>query len=263
MSRPANRLSGAGAALRAYLPGLGFILVCLAILEACVRSGQISPAIAPLPTTVLTRFGALAATGELFGPVLHTVGLVIAGWLGAVVVGVLAGLMMGFDRRIHALLEPLVELIRPIPKPALLPPLMLLLGLGIKMEIAMVFIGALFPVLIATTQAVRAIDPVQIDVGRTLRVGRLRLLYAIVIPASLSMIMSGMKVSLSLAIVLAVLSEMLTGSYGLGATIMDLQRSFRVNDMYAWVLALALVGMLLARGFEWLEKKIVFWHGSA
>src|SRR5690606_26048384 len=100
----------------------------------------------------------------------------------------------------------------------------------------------------------------KVDVARTLRVGRGRVLALVILPESLPMIMSGMKVGLALAIVLAVLAEMLTGSGGLGARIVEMQTSYRSRELYAWVLLVALLGFVIVYGFEYLEKRIVFWQ---
>jgi len=96
---------------------------------------------------------------------------------------------------------------------SLLPPLILLLGLGAAMKIAIVFLGALFPVLINTIQGVRTVDPVLVDVARTFRRGVLNTVFGVVLPASLPMILSGMRVSLGLGFILVTLSEMLTGTH--------------------------------------------------
>lgn len=167
---------------------------------------------------------------------------------------------MGCSRRVNALLEPLLEMLRPIPKPALLPPLILLFGLGAPMKVAVVFLGALFPVLINTIQGVRSVDPILVDVARTYRCGTARTVLRVILPASLPMILAGMRVSLGLGLVLVVLAEMLTGEHGLGAQAMEAQRSFRVYDMYAWTAVLAMLGLVLALAFEWLERRLVFWN---
>jgi ABC-type nitrate/sulfonate/bicarbonate transport system permease component len=181
------------------------------------------------------------------------------GYLLACTVGILLGLAMGFHRPTYALLEPTLELVRPIPKPALLPPLILLLGLGAAMKIAIIFLGALFPVLINTIQGVRTVDPVLVDVARTFRRGSLATVFRVILPASLPLILSGMRVSLGLGLILVILSEMLTGSQGLGAQLVDAQRAFRVQEMYAWTVVLALLGLALALSFDALERRLIFW----
>lgn len=240
-----------------------FILLIGGLLEACVQGGVVKAAIVPPPSRVLETAWGLVRGGGLWAPVWHTASLLLLGWALACIGGAALGLAMGFNRRVYALFEVLVELIRPVPKPALVPPLMLLLGMGPGMEIAIVFLGAFFPVLISAIQAAQSLDPVRLDAARTLRVGKWRTVRKVIVPQSLPMVLSGMKISLALAIVLAVLAEMLTGTGGLGAMIVDLQRSFRAREMYAWVLVLAVFGCLLVYGFEWLERRLTFWQTEA
>ena len=246
------------AAASAY--GIGFIVLWLAALEFAARAGLINRTFSPVPSEVASRFWMIVADGSFAGPLASTIGLLAAGYAAACVAGTLLGLAMGCSRRANALLEPLLEMLRPIPKPALLPPLILLFGLGAPMKIAIVFLGAVFPVLINTIQGVRSVDPVLIDVARTYRCGSMGTVFRVILPASLPMILAGMRVSLGLGLVLVVLAEMLTGEDGLGAQALDAQRAFRVYDMYAWTAILAVLGLALALAFEWMERRLIFWN---
>jgi len=243
----------------ALLPGIGFIAAWIGLLEIAARSGWINRAFSPFPSEIVRQLARVLASRACYEAIASTVGLLAAGYLLACAIGILIGVAMGYNRRVYALLEPTLELLRPIPKPALLPPLVLLFGLGAPMKIAIVFLGALFPVLINAVQGVRAVDPVLVDVARTFRCGIGRLLAHVVLPASLPMILAGMRVSLGLGLVLVILAEMLTGSAGLGAQLVDAQRAFRVQEMYAWTVVLALLGLALALSFDALERRLIFW----
>ncbi len=251
-------LSGPRGAASAY--GIGFILSWVAALEIAARAGWINRVFSPVPSEVALRLWRILADGSFAGPLASTVGLLAAGYAAACVAGIVLGLAMGCSRRANALFEPLLEMVRPIPKPALLPPLILLFGLGAPMKIAIVFLGAVFPVLINTIQGVRSVDPILIDVARTYRRGTMGTVLRVILPASLPMILAGMRVSLGLGLVLVVLAEMLTGEQGLGARAMDAQRGFRVYEMYAWTAMLAILGLALALVFEWMERRLVFWN---
>lgn len=244
-----------------YTPGMLFVLALLGMLEALSATGMTNPVVLPPPTTIAEKLVELIGSGAFLGPTLHTLGVLLSGWLIASLLAVVLGVLMGYFQSAYRLFEPLIELIRPVPKPALIPPLFLLLGLGTAMQLAIVILGAFFAVLIPTIQGVRGVDAVQLSVARTFRAGTWRTIAYVVFPSSLPMILSGMKVALSLSLILAVLAEMLTGSAGLGAEIMDLQTMFRAADMYAWIVVLATLGFTLVVGFETLERKIVFWLG--
>jgi ABC-type nitrate/sulfonate/bicarbonate transport system permease component len=166
---------------------------------------------------------------------------------------------MGRIAALYNLLEPLVEVLRPLPKAALLPPLILFLGLGDAMKMTIIGLGVFFPVLINTVQGVRGVDPVLVDTGRTLRCGRLALLAKVVLPASMPLILAGMRVALGLGLILVVIAEMLAGTGGLGYVVIDMQRSFRVQEMYAWIVILAVLGYALNAVFVTLERRVIHW----
>src|SRR5688572_6084110 len=229
--------------LWALAPGLAFIAFWIAALEVAARAGWVNRIFSPFPSEIAARIGRVIGSPAFPDALGSTIGLLAAGYALACAAGILLGLAMGYHRPTYALLEPTLELLRPIPKPALLPPLILLLGLGAEMKIAIIFLGALFPVLINTIQGVRTVEPVLIDVARTFRRGSLGTVFRVILPASLPLILSGMRVSLGLGLILVILAEMLTGSQGLGAQLVDAQRAFRVQEMYAWTVVLAALGL--------------------
>jgi ABC-type nitrate/sulfonate/bicarbonate transport system permease component len=247
------------ARIASLAPGLAFIAFWIGALEVAARNGWVNRVFSPFPSEIAARLGGVLGSPALLEALGSTVGLLAAGFGLACAAGVLLGLAMGYHRPTYALLEPTLELLRPIPKPALLPPLILLLGLGAPMKVAIVFLGAFFPVLINTIEGVRTVDPVLVDVARTFRRGKLATVFRVILPASLPMILAGMRVSLGLGLILVTLAEMLTGIHGLGAQLVDAQRAFRVQDMYAWTVVLASLGLALALSFDALERRLIFW----
>jgi NitT/TauT family transport system permease protein len=186
-----------------------------------------------------------------------------AGYVVACFAGIALGTLMGRYKLVFNACEPLIELLRPVPKPALLPPLILLLGVGNELKIAIVALGAVFPVLINALQGARAVDSIYINTARTFGYGGIGILFRVVLPAASPMIVAGMKVSLGLGLVLVVLAEMLAGAGGLGAEIIDMQRSFRITQMYAWVVILSVVGLCLALLFNAVERRLTFWKAKS
>ncbi len=153
-----------------------------------------------------------------------------------------------------------MEAIRPLPKPALLPPLILFLGIGDTMKLVIVGLAVFFPVLINTVQGVRGVDPLLINTARTFGISPARILWSVVLPAALPFIITGMRISLGLGLILVVVAEMLAGTGGIGYLIVDMQRSFQVTSMYAWLVILAVLGFLLNLAFEELERRLLFWN---
>lgn len=239
--------------------GAATVALLIGLLEAAVQAGAVNRALVPAPSTVAFKLGALVAGGEVLGPLGETLALLAVAYAGASALAVAVGLLMGRFAFVHGLLEPLVEVLRPLPKPALLPPLILFLGIGMSMKLTIIGLGVFFPVLVNTVQGVRGTEPVLLDMARTFGHGRARTLFTVVLPAALPMVLAGMRVSLGLGLVLVVIAEMMAGTGGVGYLILDMQRSFRVPEMYAWVVILAVLGWGLNAVFVRLERRVTHW----
>jgi ABC-type nitrate/sulfonate/bicarbonate transport system permease component len=245
---------------RGRLAGIGLILMVLAIVEAAVAADLVDAALVPLPTKVVARFAEIILSGKFVQPLAQTLRLLIIGYSMGCILGIAMGLLMGRWRAFYNLFEPLLEMLRPLPKPALLPPLMLFLGLGSAMKITIVALAVFFPVVINTVQGVVGVDRILVDCGRTFGHSPIRVLLHIILPAALPTILTGMRVGLALGLILVVLAEMLAGTGGVGYLIIDMQRSFRMIDMYAWIVLLALFGYLLNAVFVVIERRIMIWR---
>lgn len=246
---------------RAALSASGLI-GALALWEIVSDTGLANPALFPPPSIALRAAGILIASGAVWAPLGRSLGLLAAGYAIAVALGIAMGLAMGCSRALYGLFEPLVELLRPIPKAALVPPLFLFLGIGTTTMVTIVAIGCFFPVLINTVQGVHGVDPVLLDTARTFRRPRGLIVFEVILPAALPMILTGMRVSVGLGLILVVLAEMLAGSSGLGFLILDMQRSFDIVPMFAWLLILALLGLVLSLAFDFLETRAVPWRAQ-
>jgi ABC-type nitrate/sulfonate/bicarbonate transport system permease component len=236
-------------------------LVALFALWELVSDAHLAnPVLLPPPSVAVPAAWRLVTSGAVVAPLGRSLSLLAVGYAIASLVGVALGVAMGCSRRVYCLLEPLIELLRPIPKSALVPPLFLFLGIGTTTMVTVVSVACFFPILINTLQGVRGVDPVLLDTARTFRCSRRRLVLQIVLPAALPMIMTGMRVSLALGLVLVVLAEMLAGSGGVGFLILDMQRSFDIVTMFAWLLILAVVGLVLSVAFDIVEGRAVPWR---
>jgi ABC-type nitrate/sulfonate/bicarbonate transport system permease component len=203
------------------------------------------------------RSGELA---QVFGSTLWR--MAVGFGLGSVL-GVLLGVAMATLPRVNAALRPLVELLRPIPIPAVVPPLILLLGIDHAMKVFVTMFACFFPVLINTIGGVRAVDGTMLDVARTFQVGRMRALLKVVLPASLPYILAGLRISLALALIVSVVAEMIAGSEGIGYYIMTMQYAMRASDMYAAIFLLGAVGYGLNAVLLSVERRLLHWWGAA
>lgn len=239
--------------------GLVTLLLLAGAWELVTRSGLVdSISMVPL-SKILRAFFDLLVSGEIFawlGPSLYRLA---AGFLIAAAGGVVVGLLMGYFRIVYDLLEPLVELLRPLPSPAYIPIVMLFLGIDDGMKITVIAFASFFPIVINTYSGVVNVDPTFIDVARTLGVRRRDIALRVVLPAALPYAFSGLRVSLGIALIVTVLSEMIAGNSGIGFFVLDMQRAFRNADMFAAVLVLGIVGYLLNRVFLWVERRAVGW----
>jgi ABC-type nitrate/sulfonate/bicarbonate transport system permease component len=242
--------------------GLSTIIVLLLALEAAVRAGKVNGAIVPPPTVVMDRLVSILGAGAFLEPLGKTLYLLFVSYAIGCALAVGVGLMMGRYRFFEGLLEPLVEFLRPLPKPALLPPLMLFLGLGDTMKMTVISLGVFFPVLINTVQGVRGTDPVLLDVARTFGHRPSASLRKVILPSALPLILAGMRVSLGLGLVLVIVAEMMAGTGGIGFLVIDMQRSFRSADMYAWIVILAVLGFALNALFVRMERRLIHWSYS-
>ena len=241
--------------------GLVSPALVLCVWELAGQLGWTDPVLLPRPTQIIEALLGLVSSGAVFAPLANTVGLFLIGYVIASVLGTALGIAMATSQTLYGLLEPVVESLRPIPKPALVPVLFLFLGIGTATMITLVVLAAVFPVLISTFQGVRALDPVLLETARTLQISRSRTILSIILPASLPMILAGMRVALGLGLVLVILAEMLAGENGIGFRILDHERSFQIRDMFAWIVVLVALGGAMTKLFDIAERKLVPWQG--
>ena len=248
--------------MRERLAGVALIALLLAALEWAARSGTVNAMLVPPPSAIAQLTYAIIANGSILQPLAQTLYLLFLAYFAACALAIVVGLLMGRFAAVHNLLEPVVESLRPLPKAALLPPLMMLLGLGDAMKLAIVGLGVFFPVLINTVQGVRGVDPILVNTARTFGHGAGRILRNVILPASLPLILSGMRVGLGLGLILVTTAEMMAGTGGVGYLIIDMQRSFRVRNMYAWIVILAVLGYTLNALFLKLEHRATHWAAA-
>ena len=240
--------------------GVAFIAVLLALWEIAAASGTMPSLSFPRMSAVLATWWSLIISGELFRELGDSLWRMFAGYFIGVSLGVLLGLLMGYFRFFYNLLEPITEVLRPIPSPAYLPIVILFLGIDDEMKIFMIAFSSLFPVLINTYSGVRSVDPIQLQTARTFGVSGRKLVWQIVLPAASPYIFTGMRVSLAVALIVMVISEMVAASSGIGYFILSAQRGFKIREMFAGVLTLAAVGYILNRLFVAIENRVLAWH---
>ncbi len=244
-------------------PGAIVLALLLWGIEEAVNNGLVKRSLMPAPSDVGDVLVDLFAGGEVAGPLSETLARLGIGFGIGATLAIAIGLAMGYWPRLYGLFEPLIELLRPIPKAALVPALVLFLGVDNAMKITSIALAVFFPVLINTVQGARGVDPVLIDTARTLGVPPFALLRKVILPASAPFIFAGIRLSIALGLILAVISEMIAGTGGIGFLIIDMQRAFRVRQMYAWIVILGVVGYLLNLLLLAVERQFLFWYRAS
>ena len=186
----------------------------------------------------------------------------IAGWLIAAFSGVGIGLLLGRTHTLECFLRPLLRFGMNVPPPALLPLTIVLFGFSPAGMLFLIDFGALWPVLINTLDASREIDSQLVDTGRVLHFSRFQFLVRVLIPACGPRIMTGLRIGLSLSLILTVIAEMYGATSGIGRAIVGAQRSFQTLEMWSGIIMLALLGVLANRVFLMIEHRLLRWHAG-
>jgi ABC-type nitrate/sulfonate/bicarbonate transport system permease component len=267
--------ANADAALRPRLAslgsGLGGILLRVSVLGGLIVTWQALALLVDDPVNWPT-FTAVAEqlwTEWLTSPeawmesIVPSTGRLLAGWLGAVVVGIGIGTLIGLSPTARDYVNPIIQFLRAIPPPALLPLFIVLLGIGDAMKIAMIGFGVVWPILLNTADGVGSVEPLQRDTGRAFRIGFGDQLMRIVLPSAAPKIFAGLRVSLSIAVILMVISELYATVNGVGFELVQAQRSFRTLDVWAIIVLLGIIGYMLNAILAAIEGHVLSWHRGA
>ena len=214
----------------------------------------------PPASQVFVTLGTIIADGELLIHAAASLQRFAEGYALAAVISVSAGLCLGLWRPLYTMLEPAIELLRPMPSPATIPIAILFLGIGDEMKVAVTAYACSWPILLNTIDGVRSIDPVLMNTAATFRLGPWERFWKVTLPAASPQVVTGLRVSLAIALILVTTSEMVISNDGMGFYILDLQRSFRVREMYAAIVALAIIGYSLNWFFLRLDNWVMAWH---
>lgn len=192
--------------------------------------------------------------GELGALTWATVQRMLYGWLLASLAGIVVGALIGSSLRAREYIQPTLELVRPVPVSAFMPVVMAFLGLSGFMVTVVISIGAIWPVLLATIYGVSNVEPRLVEVSRSLRFGSFQRLWKFSLPNAQVDILAGMRLGLTVSLILAVIGEMLTSEYGLGFSILQAARSYQSDQLFAGVIVLGVIGLisnLALQAFEW------------
>lgn len=225
-----------------------------------IVSASSTNAFYPPLSEILKHFQQLWLFAHFTTDILPSIGNLAAGFLLGGGAGILIGVTLGSVRSLSWLFAPVIDFWRAIPPVALVPIIVSLMGFGNETRIFTIALAALFPTLISTLDGVRAIDPQLREVARVYGLSRSERLFSVSLPAAGPRIASGLQVSLQVAFVVMIASEMLGSSYGIGAMTLMAQQSFAIADMWAGIVLLGVIGYLANLLFNFVRDRAMRWY---
>lgn len=253
---------------RRFLVGLAYFVIPLAVV---VAAWQLATTLAPSPffpppAAIAANLWKLLFGGpEFFTPVffadfLTTVGRMTLGFAIGAVWGIVVGTLMGLNRAARETVTPIVEFLRSIPATATLPLFIILLGGGDDMRVAFIAYGVSWFVLINTASGVGSIASTMLDMGRVFKISAPRRLFTIILPAAMPKVFAGLRIASTAALLLAIVSEFMLATNGIGFLLIQAQGRFQLLDMWSWMLALAILGLLINSLLDVVERRTLAWH---
>ncbi|MDB5028135.1 MAG: binding-protein-dependent transport system inner rane component [Candidatus Eremiobacteraeota bacterium] len=228
--------------------------------QIAVSTRFLNPGLFPPPSAIAANFVQYAASGELVTNASATLSRLLIGLLIGGIPGTLIGLAMGMNRWVRAYFGPVISLLYPIPKIAILPLFYFIFGTGEAAKWAAVAVGVFFLMAINTEAGVRQIETVYLDVARAYRIRPATFFFRVLLPGALPNIFAGLKLSIGIAIVLAVAAEYQLTRAGLGFAIFNAQQLLDVERLYAALVAVSLLGFGLAAIVDAVEAVALPWR---
>jgi ABC-type nitrate/sulfonate/bicarbonate transport system permease component len=248
---------------RAILTGLEFgVPVALLGLWAVLSANSQSFYFPPL-SDILDSFAETWLFERVGSDVVPSLLRLGAGYALATAIAIPVGMLLGLSRIARRTTAPVVEFLRAIPPPALIPFGIVAFGVGDDMKVMIIAVVCLFPIMLNVIDGVRGVDGGLIETSRAYRISRRDRLLQIIIPAASPQIFAGMRTALSLAVIMMVISEMVASTNGIGYFVLEAQRTFAIPAMWSGIVLLGLLGYLLNVAFVVVERRVLRWHRGA
>ena len=248
--------------MRSRASGFALVVVVLCVWEGSVRFGFVQSANWPAFSSVIIALVHGVVSGELLTIIGSSMWRMLRGYLLGSAAGISIGVAIALARPVQLTLSPAIELLRPIPITAIVPPLIFVFGLDDRLKVICVAFATFFPVVTNTISGVRAVDAIYVKVSRTFGIPRLQTIYQVIVPAALPYILAGLRTSLAIALVVTVIAEMLAGQQGIGHYLLSMQYALRAPEMYSAIILLTLVAYTINRLFVLWENRVIGWARS-
>jgi ABC-type nitrate/sulfonate/bicarbonate transport system permease component len=238
----------------------GFLALWSAVSGLVVLLQLFNPIFLPGPWMVLGRVLELGVKGQLWAHVAATMERVAVGFVTGAVAAVVLGILAGHVRVVRNLVEPIVELLRPIPPLAVLPLFIVWIGIGEASKVGFITYATFFPMFLTTVHGVRQIDPLLLRAAQSLGATRSQLFHRVILPAALPEILTGLRLGVALSFFVIVISEFIGAEHGLGYLINDGRNFFLVPQMLGAAIVLGLLGYAGNALVRFLERRLLRWQ---
>jgi ABC-type nitrate/sulfonate/bicarbonate transport system permease component len=223
----------------------------------------------PAPSTIArtlyeTWFSGPVSHGFLTGTAIHdllpSLGRLLGGWTLAAAVSIPAGVALGRSRHAIEYVRPLIHFARSIPATTLIPVFVVLFGFSTTMRVSVIVFGVVWPILLNAIEGARQVEPAQLDIARVFKLSRQARLWLVVVPAAAPRIFAGLRISLSLSIILMVTSELVGATDGIGFFLSNAKKGFELPEMWSAIVLLGILGYLLNTALLLVERRILGWQ---
>ena len=240
--------------------GSAFIVLLFFAWELATRLGLEPPIILPSPASVAGAFRTLFSSADVWFDFKASGQELLYGYALAAIVGISAGLAVGWYRRMGYFFDPFINFLYAVPRVALGPLLVVWLGIGLSSKVALVFLISVFPILVNTSTGVRSLDPHLVRVARCFGASDLKIFRTIALPGSVPFILGGLRLAVGQALIGVFVAELLGAEHGIGAMIENAGQQFQTDVVFAGLLIFAAGGMLLTASVRWLERRFDAWR---
>lgn len=259
-ARPVDFRGGGFAPKAPRWVGFVVLVALIALAETGTRSGFITSLTLPRPSDVAQTFFELYNSGLLWKHLVPSLTRLVVGAALGASIGISVGILIGLFSYVRAGLVPLVAAIFPIPKIALLPLFVIWFGIDEGSKYALIAFGTFTPTVVATYGAVDNVDRTLIRMGQSFGLSWFSIVRKIVLPGASPGILSGLRISLAIAIILLVAAEMLGAEYGIGAYILEAGALYDLERLFVGVLILSFLGILLNTIINFIERRMLVWR---
>lgn len=238
-----------------------FILPALLILiwEMYTYIGN-SPVYLPSFTSIILELWDLLSDFSYWSHIGNTIYRFLFGFLISALIAIPVGLLLGWQKYLYKYFEFIIEFFRPLPSASVIPIAILFLGIDDGMKVFVIVFGSFWPILINTIDGVRNIEPQYFKTAKVFKISKIKIIRHIILPTALPQIFSGLKISIAIALILAITVEMIVGGNGIGYFILDAERSFQFKEMYAGVITIGIIGYFINILINQIEKWVVYWR---